>query len=92
MKLLLGYQVGLKMRMRVLISKIRIRIMLLSFLGIRISVHTIIKCGYYPLSAYEILSVLNYYINLYARLTNVVIIICKLKEIKNFTCYTIYDY
>jgi hypothetical protein len=82
------------MRMRILISKIRIRIMLLSFLGICICVHTIIKCSYYPLSAYEVLSVLNYYINLYARLTNVVIIICKLKEIKILlvTQFTIISY
>jgi hypothetical protein len=86
MKLLLGYQVGLKMRMRFLISNIHIRITLLSLLGIRIHVHIVIKCGYYPLFAYEVLSVLNYYINLYARLTNAVIIICKLKEINISLC------
>jgi len=67
------------MRMLFLISNVLIRITLLSLLGIRISVNTVIKCGYYSLSAYEVLSILNYYINLYARLTNAVIIICKLK-------------
>jgi len=53
------------------ISNIRIRIMQLSFLGIRIhTVIAVIKCGYYLLSAYEIMSILDYYINLYARLNN----------------------
>jgi len=49
---------------------------------IRIRIHVvivIIKCGYYLLSAYEIINVLDYYLNLYARLNNVVINICNLK-------------
>jgi hypothetical protein len=33
----------------------------------------------YPLSAYEVMNVLGYYLNLYARLNNVVITIYKLK-------------
>jgi hypothetical protein len=53
-----------------------IRILWLSFLGIRIrTVIVVIKCSYYPLFAYEVMSVLDYYLNLYARLNNVVITI-----------------
>jgi hypothetical protein len=36
-------------------------------------------CGYYPLSAYKVIDILDYYINLYAILNNAVITICKFK-------------
>jgi hypothetical protein len=63
----------------VIISNIRIHIMRLLLLGICIRDRVIIKCGYYPLSAYETMNVLNYYLNLYAKLNNAIITICKLK-------------
>jgi hypothetical protein len=40
---------------------------------------TFLKCGYYPQSVHEVMIILNYYLNLYARLNNVVITTCKLK-------------
>jgi len=59
---------------------IHIRIMRLSVSGICIRmVITMIECDCYPLSAYEVISVLNYYLNLYVRLNNTVKIIRKLK-------------
>jgi hypothetical protein len=39
------------------------------------AVIAVIKCGYYPLSTYEVMDILDYYLNLYARLNNVVITI-----------------
>jgi hypothetical protein len=48
--------------------------------AIIICIHAIIgviKCGNYPLSTYEVMSVLNYFLNLYAILNNEVISICK---------------
>jgi hypothetical protein len=39
----------------------------------------VIKCGYYPLSAYKVIDILDYYLNLYARLNNAVINICNIK-------------
>jgi hypothetical protein len=57
--------------------RIHIRIMQLLLLGIRI--RTVIKCLYYPLSAYEVMTVLDYYPNLYASFNNTIIAICKLK-------------
>jgi hypothetical protein len=59
-----------------------IHIMQLLILGIRIHIHRVIKCGYYSPSVYKIMSVLNYYLNLYARLNNEVITIRKLEYIK----------
>jgi hypothetical protein len=61
------------------ISNICICIIRLSLLGICIIIRTVIKYGYYPLSAYVVMKVLNYYVNLYTRLNNVIITICKLK-------------
>jgi hypothetical protein len=49
------------------------------FLGICIIICAVIKYGYYPLSAYKVMNVLNYYLNLYAILNNALITICKLK-------------
>jgi hypothetical protein len=62
---MLKYLVEVKMRMR------------LSLLSIPIC--AIIKYGYYPLSAYAVMTILNYYPNLYTNLNNVFITICKLK-------------
>jgi ABC-type enterobactin transport system permease subunit len=62
------------------ISNIRIRKIRLSLLGIHICIYAVIaviKCGYYPLSVSKVISVLDYYLDLYARLNNVVITICK---------------
>jgi hypothetical protein len=61
----------------IIISNICIRIMRVSLLNI--CIRTVIKCGYYPLSTYEVIGSLDYYLNLYERLNNVVIIIWKLK-------------
>jgi hypothetical protein len=36
-------------------------------------------CGYYLLSAYKVIDVLDYYLNLYTRLNNAAITISKLK-------------
>jgi hypothetical protein len=76
----------MRMRSDVVISNIRIRIMRLLLLDIRIPqhvitihIHVVIKCCYYPLSAYDVMSVLDYYLNLCAILNNAVIIIRKLK-------------
>jgi hypothetical protein len=41
--------------------------------------HSQFYCGCYLLFVYEIICVLNYYINIYTRLNNAVITICKLK-------------
>jgi hypothetical protein len=41
--------------------------------------HTRGYCDYCPLSVCEVMSVLNYYLNLYVGLNNAVITICKLK-------------
>jgi hypothetical protein len=59
------------------ISNICFRITRVSLLNIRI--RTVIECGYHPLSTYEVIGGLDYYLNLYERLNNVVITICKLK-------------
>jgi len=40
----------------------------------------VIKCGYYPLSAYATMVILDYYLNLYANLNNAVITICKVTQ------------
>jgi hypothetical protein len=45
-----------------------------SYYIIIICIRTVIKCGYYLLSAYEIMDVLNYYLNLYVRLNNAVVV------------------
>jgi len=55
--------------------RIRIHIMQLLILSIRIYIHRVIKYDYYPSSVYKIMRVLNYYLNLYARLNNAVITI-----------------
>jgi hypothetical protein len=59
------------------ISNICFRITRVSLLNI--SIRTVIECGYYPLSTYEVIGGLDYYLNLYERLNNAVITICKLK-------------
>jgi hypothetical protein len=62
------------------ISNIRIHIMRLSPLIIRIRlVIAVIECGYYSLSAYEVMVSLDYYPNLYAGLNKAVITLCNLK-------------
>jgi hypothetical protein len=48
--------------------------LLASFLAIMV-----IKCDYYSLSAYAVMTILNYYLNLYANLNNAVITKYKLK-------------
>jgi hypothetical protein len=35
----------------------------------------IIKCNYYPLFVYEVISILNYYLNLYVKLKNNAVVI-----------------
>jgi hypothetical protein len=52
----------------------------------------VIKCGYYPLFAYEVMNILDYYLNLYVRLNNAACdrwISVFLKGIKNNKCHMI---
>jgi hypothetical protein len=56
---------------------------------ITICIRAVIKCGYYALSAYEVMSILDYYLNLYASLNNAVISICKLNKFSFVTQFTI---
>jgi hypothetical protein len=47
------------------------RLLLLMFASVSYDYY-LYPYGYYSLSAYEVISVLNYYINLYARLNNAI--------------------
>jgi hypothetical protein len=51
--------------------------MRLSLFSIRIYIYhtifTVIECCYYPLSTHEVISALYYYLNLYAKLNDVII-------------------
>jgi len=56
--------------------------------AITIYIRAVIKCDY-ALFAYEVMSILDYYLNLYARLNNAVISICKLNKFSFVTQFTI---
>jgi hypothetical protein len=66
----------------VVISNIRIRIHKMQLLLLCICICAfivVIKCGYYSLSVYAAMTILDYYQNLYVSLNNAVITIYKLK-------------